>query len=111
MNTPFLDTARRVIRCEAEALTLLADSLDDRFRAACVRLVQPVDQRAFVVGLSEVDSEAVLASLGDTRRLDLGERGSAVNLRLARAEQVEVRAVEDEEGGGHRVVLARAASG
>ena len=34
MNTPFLDTARRVIRCESEALLLLADSLDDRFRAA-----------------------------------------------------------------------------
>lgn len=34
MKTPFLDTARRVIRAEATALTTLADALDARFRDA-----------------------------------------------------------------------------
>ena len=34
MSTPFLDTAARVIRTEAEALMTLADSLDSRFREA-----------------------------------------------------------------------------
>ncbi|HBM39767.1 MAG TPA: KpsF/GutQ family sugar-phosphate isomerase, partial [Sulfitobacter sp.] len=39
MTTPFLDTARRVIRTEAQALEQLADSLDDRFRQAIDLLV------------------------------------------------------------------------
>ena len=50
MNTPFLDTARRVIRCESEALTLLADSLDDRFRAA-VDLMRACKGRVIVTGI------------------------------------------------------------
>ncbi|HAC50778.1 MAG TPA: KpsF/GutQ family sugar-phosphate isomerase, partial [Sulfitobacter sp.] len=52
MNTPFLDTARRVIRCESEALTLLADSLDDRFRAA-VDLMRACKGRVIVTGIGK----------------------------------------------------------
>jgi D-arabinose 5-phosphate isomerase GutQ len=52
MNTPFLDTARRVIRCEADALTLLADSLDDRFRAA-VDLMRTCKGRVIVTGIGK----------------------------------------------------------
>ena len=49
MNTPFLDTARRVIRCESDALIQLAESLDDLFRAA-VDLMRACQGRIIVTG-------------------------------------------------------------
>ena len=52
MNTPFLDTARRVIRCESDALIQLADSLDDRFRAA-IDLMRACKGRIIVTGIGK----------------------------------------------------------
>lgn len=52
MSTPFLDTARRVIRAEAEALTTLADGLDDRFRAA-IDLMRTCEGRVIVTGIGK----------------------------------------------------------
>lgn len=52
MNTPFLDTARRVIRTEAEALTALADGLDARFREA-IDLMKDCKGRVTVTGIGK----------------------------------------------------------
>jgi arabinose-5-phosphate isomerase len=52
MTTPFLDTARRVIRAEAEALITLADSLDDRFRDA-IDLLKATKGRVIVSGIGK----------------------------------------------------------
>tara|TARA_R110002049_G_scaffold117332_2_gene270507 strand:- start:89813 stop:90775 length:963 start_codon:yes stop_codon:yes gene_type:complete len=52
MNTPFLDTARRVIRTEAEALNALADSLDTRFRDA-IDLMKATTGRVIVTGIGK----------------------------------------------------------
>lgn len=52
MKTPFLDTARRVIRTEAEALNTLADSLDDRFRDA-IDLIMGTKGRVIVTGIGK----------------------------------------------------------
>jgi len=52
MNTPFLDTARRVIRTEAEALEVLADGLDDSFRAA-IGLLNAAKGRVIVTGIGK----------------------------------------------------------
>lgn len=52
MSTPFLDTARRVIRTEAEALNTLADSLDARFRDA-IDLLQACKGRVIVSGIGK----------------------------------------------------------
>ena len=52
MSTPFLDTAARVIRAEAEALNTLADALDDRFRAA-IDLMRQARGRVIVTGIGK----------------------------------------------------------
>ncbi|MEX0310929.1 MAG: SIS domain-containing protein [Tateyamaria sp.] len=51
-STPFLDTARRVIRTEADALGVLADSLDENFRAAIDMLLN-ADGRVIVTGIGK----------------------------------------------------------
>ena len=68
MTRPFLDTARRVIRTEAQALEQLADSLDDRFRQA-IDLLVATRGRVIVTGIGKSGhiakkSAATLASTG-----------------------------------------------
>lgn len=52
MSTPFIDTARRVIRAEAQALETLADALDDRFRAA-IDQMRATNGRVIVTGIGK----------------------------------------------------------
>lgn len=52
MSTPFLDTARRVIRAEADALNTLAEGLDDRFRGA-IDLMRATKGRVIVTGIGK----------------------------------------------------------
>ncbi len=52
MTTPFLDTARRVVRTEADALNTLAESLDDRFREA-IDLLNATRGRVIVTGIGK----------------------------------------------------------
>ncbi len=52
MKTPFLDTARRVIRTEAEALNTLADALDDQFRSA-IDVIMATKGRVIVTGIGK----------------------------------------------------------
>jgi len=52
MTTPFLDTAARVIRTEAEALNVLADSLDARFRSA-IDIMRDCKGRVIVSGIGK----------------------------------------------------------
>tara|TARA_R110000796_G_C14496928_1_gene428459 strand:- start:70 stop:1032 length:963 start_codon:yes stop_codon:yes gene_type:complete len=67
MSTPFLDTARRVIRTEAEALVQLADSLDDRFRQAIDVLVA-TRGRVIVTGIGKSGhiAKKIAATLAST---------------------------------------------
>lgn len=51
-ETPFIDTARSVIRAEAEALNTLADSLDASFRAA-IDLLLNAEGRVIVTGIGK----------------------------------------------------------
>lgn len=52
MSTPFLDTARRVIETEADALRTLAASLDDSFRAA-IDLMRDTKGRVIISGIGK----------------------------------------------------------
>ncbi len=52
MSTPFLDTARRVIQTEANALVQLAEGLDDRFRQAIDVLIA-TRGRVIVTGIGK----------------------------------------------------------
>ena len=67
MSTPFLDTARRVIRTEADALAALADSLDDRFRQAIDVLVA-TRGRVIVTGIGKSGhiAKKIAATLAST---------------------------------------------
>ncbi|WP_299608523.1 KpsF/GutQ family sugar-phosphate isomerase [uncultured Tateyamaria sp.] len=51
-KTPFIDTARRVIRTEADALNVLADGLDDSFRTA-IDLLLNATGRVIVTGIGK----------------------------------------------------------
>ncbi len=61
------------------------------------RLLDPVDQCALVVRLERLDLAAELLGELLERGVDLGERGVAVDLGLARAEQIEVGPVQDHD--------------
>ncbi len=52
MNTPFIDTAKRVIRTEAEALNALADALDENFRRA-IDLLAATKGRVIITGIGK----------------------------------------------------------
>lgn len=52
MSTPFLDTARRVIETEADALRTLADSLEDSFRQA-IDLMRATKGRVIITGIGK----------------------------------------------------------
>src|SRR5258708_26115604 len=60
------------------------------------RLVNPVDQLAFVVRLAEIHDEVERSGTFEACLLDVRQRLMAVDFRLAQAEQVEVRSVEDQ---------------
>ena len=51
-KTPFIDSARDVIRAEAEALSTLADSLDENFRSA-IDLLLNAKGRVIVTGIGK----------------------------------------------------------
>src|SRR4051794_30169122 len=69
--------------------------VDDDATRALARLVDPVDQLELGVALAELDLELQLGADLAALRLDVGERLVAVDRRLALAEQVEVRPVQD----------------
>ena len=72
-----------------------------------LRLVQPVDQMAFVVGLADLDLDPELPRPVLEPAGNLVERVGAVDFRLAGAEQVEVGAVQHIDDGwrGHGEAL------
>jgi len=66
-STPFLDIARKVIRTEAEALSLLADGLGDPF-AEAVQLILDTPGRVIVCGMGKSGHVArkIAATLAST---------------------------------------------
>ena len=81
--------------------------VDDR--GVEVALVEAIDERALVVRLEEVDLEPELGRPARDLGVDVVERVVAVDLRLTRPDQVEVRALEDEDAG-HAAVPTGASS-
>ena len=63
-------------------------------------VVQSVNQRALVIRLQTAHLDPQLFSFVFQSRVNLRQRHRAVDLRLARAEQVQVRAVENENRDG-----------
>ena len=71
--------------------------------AGAAGLLNPGDEIAFVIRLAEDHAHAAFAGRRDETRLDIGKRLAAIDLRLARAEQIEIGSVEDVNGLHHPV--------
>jgi hypothetical protein len=82
--------------------------VDDDADGLLTGLVDPVDDLVFAVRLVEADLEVELLAQRPAGILDIGQRLRAVDVRLALAEQVQVRAVEDIDEAGQGSSLARA---
>src|SRR5207302_7195331 len=79
---------------------------DDPGESPALGVLEPVDQLPLRVGLAAFDSETAAPRVAADRAVDFGQRGPAVDARLTRAEKVEIRPVEDENGPclcGHNV--------
>src|SRR5207247_1375347 len=73
----------------------IAGRIYDDTGGAASRLLYPADQFALMIGLPEIDRQAPPLGMLPTRCLDLRESLTAINLRLATAQQVQVGSVED----------------
>ena len=95
---------RDLLSPEQYAVLRQAGRVHQRAVGAVDALVQPVDQRALVVGLEGLQPHAQFGRESVQPLLDLRERRRSVDVRLAPAEQVEVRTVQDED---QRLVVRR----
>ena len=75
----------------------VAGGIDDDRVGRAARLLDEIDQGALVIGLMEGERHTQPAGEVPARRFDHVERGRAVDVRLAHAEQVEVRAIEQHQ--------------
>ena len=80
----------------------VAGRIDHDALGAAAAFLHPGDQLALAVGLAEVDGEAEAVGGFGAQLLDVVERGAAVEMRLAQAEHVHVRAVQDGDQGRSR---------
>src|SRR6516225_7252978 len=70
---------------------------------AGARFLYPVDQLTFMIALPAIGLQPQLAGMSAAGCLDIRQRVMAIDLRLAGSQQIEVGAVEDEDGFGHAV--------
>src|SRR5262249_9599049 len=66
------------------------------------RLVDPVDDLEFRIALPELDRKVELRRKGSALSLNIGERLVPIDVRLALAEKIQVRTVENVDGATHR---------
>src|SRR5262245_4640156 len=71
-------------------------------------LLDTVDQLALVIGAMKLDREAMALAGLAAELLHILDGGAAIEFRLAAAEQVHVRAVENVDGLRHRQALTAA---
>src|SRR4051794_35906446 len=83
---------------------------DDASDLLRLGLVKPVDEFALAIGLTEVDLQSIAFGRLAAQLLDVLEGRMAVFLRLARAERIQVRPVEDVDRFGHESTGARPGS-
>jgi hypothetical protein len=74
-------------------------AVEQQPRVGAAALADAIEQIALVVRLEGVDLDAELLATRLEAPVDVGERLLAVDLRLARAEQLEIRPREDEDAG------------
>ncbi|MNV67036.1 hypothetical protein D3C71_1598190 [compost metagenome] len=67
-------------------------------RVQAAGLVNPVHQRAFVVALVKAQRKTMALARIGAQLFDIGQRGRAIHSGLARAQQVQVGAIQDKNG-------------
>src|SRR5439155_14872629 len=92
------DAGERVV--QRQARVRVRASVHERAVDATAHGVYQLDQLAFAVALRELDLDAQLTRHLSQSPLDVLECFVAVELRLARTEQIEIRAIQD--GDSHR---------
>lgn len=70
-----------------------------------VCVMQPVNQLAFMIGLPKDDVEPQVTRMCRASLFNLVQGECAVDFRLARAQKIEVRTIEDVNGSGHGLAL------
>ncbi len=80
----------------------IGSGIQDHAVLSAARFVQCVDQDAFVIALHEIQRHANLLAMSPAHGLDIRECGRTIDLRLTRAEQVEVWSVQDEHRAHNR---------
>src|SRR5262249_1125094 len=73
-------------------------------RRGAARLLHPIDELAFVIALPEIDGESERLGTLLRLRLDIGQGRVPVDFRLAGAQKVQIRTVQDEDGLSHKAV-------
>ena len=92
------DRLNRIVQCDGR-VGIGPGVQQHRPSSHAMRLVQPIDQMAFMVGLAEINIEAQCLRLIVQPPGNIVERVGPVNLWLTRAEQIEIGSVEDENDG------------
>ena len=109
--------AKRLLRCtstnghlhgeqrvaQAEARVGQRAGIDDRALHPAGQRLDGIDQLAFVIGLQPLELDAQHLGVGPQHRLDLGQRRTAVDLRLALSQEVEVGTIENREAHDQRL--------
>src|SRR5579875_233341 len=81
----------------------VAGGIDDDAVGVLARLLDPLDELAFLIRLPEIDRETEHRAALHARLLDIGERVAAIGFGLAHAEEVEIRTVKNQNRrAGHR---------
>src|SRR5277367_487710 len=75
--------------------------IDDDAGGALASAMNPVDDLVFAIALMKLDRKPKLTADTAAVRFDVGQRLAAIDLRLAHAEQVEIRAVQDHDDRTH----------
>lgn len=74
----------------------VSGSIDDDGAGLSFRLLDPCDQFTFDIRLPEIDLNSLFRRVFPAMPFNVSQRGSSINLRLTRAKQIEVWAVENE---------------
>src|SRR5271154_246606 len=82
--------------------------IDDDAGGALASAGNPGDDLVFASGLMKFDRKPQFFADAAAVRFDLGQRLAAVDLRLALAEQIEIRAVQDNDDRAHALPPATA---
>ncbi len=72
--------------------------VDDDAVGRLARLMDPIDELAFVVGLAEIDRQIERRGARQAALLDIGQRIIAIGRRLAHPKQVQIGAIQDKDG-------------